>query len=611
MRNYFHQPLNEKRFTQFVQIIGALFFGFLTILSIIFFKERMLAYDSANYCLEIEQVRHFCLPHGRWSSVFSQTVPLLSLNWGCSLEFFLKVYSASFMVINYLIFLICTLFFRNHKAGLVLLLSMSLGFCWMYYYAISELFSGMSFSVLLYATVSHMSIQQSSVKKMIYLVISFGLVYTISYFHQLALFPALFVILYEIISNKRYRQKWVIGLFALVVLWSYLRIKVFSVADYTHGKILSYDTYLSQLNNVFQLEAWKYYVHYITSTVKWLLYLAIGCSLVLIWKKKWLELLLFGVFFLAYPLLIVLTYYKGESGLMIETYLPPLGLFTAMVFVHQFSAFNARKIFLAITCWLLFVSGRNIFLASSIQIERTDYLERLIDYGRNLPNKKYVIDEKNVPVDLVKVPWALPLETVLMSALHPEGGTVSFAIRSEGQDLSGQMKNPEEFIGPSWQPEWYFSNDNLVALPSLEYLSVTSSQDDSDFVAARFNQGNLKIVPIEDKLEVPYHQFGFTSVKIINTSGQRLNSGLSSIDPIVLSYKIYSLSGEQIAQEPRVTPLDVDVYTTYVQAVRVNSPRDAGDYILEIDFTGGGRLWWNCGARMKLHIPGKSIFRWL
>ena len=202
MMKFFQQPLSDKRFAQFVQIIGALFFGFLTILSIIFYKERMLAYDSANYCLEIEQLRHFCLPHGRWSSVFSQSFPLLSLQWGCSLEFFLKVYSASFMVINYIIFLVCTLLFRNSKAGLVLLLSMSLGFCWMYYYAISELFSGMSFSVLLYATISHMLVQSSSTKKMIYLFVSCALVYTISYFHQLALFPALFVILYEIVFNK-------------------------------------------------------------------------------------------------------------------------------------------------------------------------------------------------------------------------------------------------------------------------------------------------------------------------------------------------------------------------------------------------------------------------
>jgi hypothetical protein len=310
-------------------------------------------------------------------------------------------------------------------------------------------------------------------------------------------------------------------------------------------------------------------------------------------------------------MLIALTYYKGESGLMIETYLPPIGLFTAVVFVHHFSKVTARQVFLILTCWLLFVSCRNIFLASSLQTERTNYLERLIDYGRTLPNKKYVIDDKNIPIDLVKVPWALPLETVLMSALNEQQGTVSFAIRAEGQDLTGQMKNPLEFIGPFWQPEWYFENDKLVALPAQEYLSVTSSQDDTDFVPEYYNPDNLKLVPVTEAIEIPYHQHGFAYVKINNTSGKRLNSGLSSVDPIVLCYKIFSLTGEEIIQERQVTPLDVDIYTTYVQAVKVNSPPDAGDYILEIDFTGGGRLCWNCSTRMKLHIPGKSIFRWL
>src|SRR5689334_21683384 len=88
-----------------LQSIGLLFFGTLFTLAFVFYKERMLSYDPAFFSFKIIFERDFDVELGRWGSVVSQVLPLWFLQLGCSLETFLRVYSVSFILIYYLIFL--------------------------------------------------------------------------------------------------------------------------------------------------------------------------------------------------------------------------------------------------------------------------------------------------------------------------------------------------------------------------------------------------------------------------------------------------------------------------------------------------------------------------
>ncbi len=571
----------------------------------------MLAYDSANYSLSIAQYQQFILPHGRWSSVFTQALPLLALKMGCSIQFFLKLYSVNFVLLHYTLFLICTLTFKNNKAGIAMMLAMSLGFRWMFYYAISELLTGMAFCVLLYAVISSFNSSDTLKKKILRSLLALFLIYTISYFHQLALLPALFVLIFAGLEGKRFKDKTLIIIFALSIIWSYIRIKFFSVDDYTHGKILSAEIYREQLFHLFDLPSWGYLTAYLLDFAKWMFYLAVVCIAIMAYKRKWLMLLFFVSYSLAYSILVVLTYYKGESGLMIETYLPPLGLYTAFIFILLFSEKEKPKLMLGITLWLLFVSCRNIYVSSEIQLRRTNYIERIIAYGTTLPNKKYILNEKNLPIDFLVVPWALPFETLLYSSLESKDSSVTFAFCSPVNQYGSLAKKTNGIIGPHWAPEWGFHNNEHFYLPATEYLNVNSSQADSAFQPSNYNPSNLKLIPLDKNVTVPYHGSAYAFVRIINTSGKKIHSIPDSAEPVFISYKIYDLQGNIVEQELLRTPLDVDIYTEYVQGVKINSPKDKGDYLLEIDMIRGENNWWHCQARTKLHIPGKSIFRWM
>lgn len=605
------KELTSRQLQWIIQVMGFLFYAFLFFLAWYFYKERMIAYDSANYSLRMEQTGTFFLPHARWGSVFTQAIPLLALKSGCSLAFFLKSYSVSFILLDYLLFLACTLIFKNNKAGIAMLLSMSLGFRWMFYYTISELLTGMAFAILLYAVVASIRPADSAKRKTGLVLLSLFLIYTISYFHQLALFPALFVLLFELIAAKRYKDRTVILLFVLTVAWSYIRIKVFSVDEYTHGKILSFETYRTQLFRVFELPSWGYLESYLFSFAKWLFALLVFCSICLAWRKHWRLLVFFLSFSAGYALLVVLTYYKGESGLMIETYLPPLGLYTALVFVFLLFRKETEKTMLVISAFLLLMCGHSIYYASHIQLERSNYFERLIAYGRKLPNKKYLLDEKNIPVALVKVPWALPFETLLYSALDSKDSAVTFSFTHPIDRYDSLLERKGMIIGPSWLATWPYRNDAHMSLPDKGYLKVNSPQADSAFHPERYDSSNVQVLPVAAEVEVPYHGAAYAFVKIVNRTGHKIHSIPDSKEPVYLSYRIYDTNGQLLQHEQVKTPLDVDVYTDYTQAVEIHSPPDKGEYLLEIDFVSGDGHWWHCGKRMKLHIPGKNIFEGL
>lgn len=608
---FLRTPFTERQANLTVQLAGLVFFGFLVVLSLVFYKERMLAFDSANYCLEIEQWEHFCLPHGRWSSVFTQFFPLLAVRSGASLKTFLLIYSASFPLLGYLLFLVCTLLFRNNRAGLFMMLAMSLGFRWMYYYAISELLTGMAFAVLLYAVLASLKPDDHLRRKTGLSLLALFLVYTISYFHQLALFSALFVLLFELVAEKRWRDKWLWSIFLVTVIWSYVRIRFFSVQDYTEGKILPAQTYFGQLPHVFELDSWKYFKLYLLVYAKWMLYAGILANVLLLLRRHWLTLLLFNGFSAAYVLLVVLTYYKGESGLMIETYLPPLGLYTALVLLWLLYREGRNKTALLLTGWLLFVSCRSILLSSEIQLRRTGYFARLAEYGRKLPNKKYLLDERNVPVEILRVPWALPFETVLYSSIVSPDSTVTFAYAAPVSRYDSLLSRKDLFIGAGWDIDWAFHNDERLKLPREVYLKVNTSQADTSFDPAVFNAQNLRLSVVSGDAEIPYHESGYVQVRISNSSGRKLHSIPEGSAPVYLSYRILDRQGKEIVHDRIRTTLDVDVYTTYVQAVKVGSPPDAGDYILEIGFISGDGDWWESRCRTPLHVPGKSIWRWL
>src|ERR1700722_11277254 len=126
------------RFKVSIQVMGLLFFGVLFYISWIYFKERMLNFDPSAFCFWMIETKTFYIMLDRWTTAFSQVIPLIALKNHCSLISFLKLYSVSFVIIQYLIFLCITLILRNYRAGILLMFALGLSSRLFFYYSTEE-----------------------------------------------------------------------------------------------------------------------------------------------------------------------------------------------------------------------------------------------------------------------------------------------------------------------------------------------------------------------------------------------------------------------------------------------------------------------------------------
>ncbi len=596
--------MEDKFENRALQWLGFLFFGSLFFLAWHFYRERMLCFDSANYCMYIVNHETY-FAGGRWGAAIAQYLPLLALKNGCTLEYFLRSYSVSFILIQYLVFLICTIILKNKKAGLILMLTLCLGFRWMFYYAVSELFMGMAFCILFYALLSPQNSYSNNLKKWIAVLISLFIVYVISYLHQLALLPVLFVLVFELIKKER-RQDWSLwAVFFVSLIWILIRIFFLSHDEYDQGKILSLNTYCEQLPKIFSFTSWWYFKTYFKDQLSSLCLLGLLCICILWMRRKWLLLVYLLIFTSFYIALVVLSTYKGDSTLVYQHYYPPIGLLVAVTFINLIYDQWAKRMTYFSVAILLVMNIYGIFQAHSIPTERINYLQRLTDYGHHLKSNKFLLDNKNIPTEITSVQWALPYETLLYSSIISPDSTVSFGYYYESNQFDDLMNNENSLIGPIWSPSDYTThnlNHRYFHLPNSGYKKVNSSQANPNFNQSVFNNKNVSLEFMKNYLNASKRERIFVPIKILNSSGSPIFSTPDASHPIFLSYHIYDELGRIIRWDNPRTKLEVNINDNYNQVLFVEAPNRKRTYIIEADFLTEGVRWWGCTARIKLVV---------
>ena len=595
----------EKKYKLIVQLIGLLFFGFLFLLAWYFYKERMLCFDSAFSSFKIIEYKDFQIELGRWCDVFAQVLPLWALKHGCSLITFLHLYSISYIIIYFIIFLVITLGLNNYRAGIALMLTLCLAFRHEFYYTVTELHQGLAWTILLWAIISPEKEYDSKWKKITAVIIASGLVYVISYFHQFTLFAVVFVLVLELVGNKRLRDPYLWAALIIVVAWYSIRIFVFTTSDYEKSKFITANIFIEQFPNIWHLPSTRYFRHFAKDNL-WSLLVVIVACLFLAYRRK--DRLLF-LFLLLYPLcflvFILISYYKGESPIMHENYYTILGLFAATALLFLVYDKLSKKWILILITPLLIINLQGIYDAHAILTKRIQYIDRLTIYGRTFEKKKFLLSMSNYPWQYAWVRWGLPFETLLYSSLQHPDSAVTFYLADNMNDYDSLISKENVFLGPDWANGWFSSNSmnrNYYRLPSTGYEKINSSQGDSTFKESVFTKDNVHIVPLQEIYHSYADSFVVVPINIINESGKKLSAIRKDPNGIFLSYHVYDKSGKQIIWDGARTSLEVDIVDKYTQGLLINLPHKNGEYIIEIDFVTEGVRWWSINSRFKLIV---------
>ncbi len=589
----------------FFQLTGVLFFGTLFLLAWIFFKERMLNYDPAFFSFRIIFEKNYDIELSRWGSVVSQVLPLWFLKAGCSLETFLRVYSVSFILIYYLIFLIITLVLKNARAGIMLMLTLCLAFRHAFYYSTAELYQGLAICILIWALIFPEKEYDSILKKNIAWFLSCVLIFVLSYYHQILVFPLLFIFIYYLIAEKKYFDKYLIGSIVFTVFWFFIRIKFLTSTSYEKDKIPELSVFFNQLGNITHFESYDYFKHFARHFLLPLVILNLICVGTFLFKRKWLLASFYILFNTGFIYLDLLTYRMGESPLMYENYLTILGLFCSVPLSGLLMSIKTEKLFLPVTFVILMINVQGVYSSSYPFTLKENYLKRITEYGRKMPNKKYLIDSRNLPWQYDWVSWALPFETLLYSSLESPDSAVSICASTPVSQYDSISNWKNIFLGPPWAITWFWTSDvdkKYYLLPSGEYKKLTTYQSDSSFQESVFNNQNISIEPLENFIEIDKEKYAVLPLRIKNNSGESIKSIPDCPQNIKLSYHILNEKGEQVIWDGSRTSLETDIDKETTQGLMISSVLPQGKYILEIDFVTEGKRWWNINTRVKLSV---------
>jgi hypothetical protein len=597
--------LISKNYKKSIFLFGFLFFSVLLYISWTFFKERVLAFDPSFFSFLMIDQKDFSIALGRWGSVFSQILPLLALKSHCSLITFLRLFSIAPIINYFIIFLVITLGLKNYRAAVVLMLSLCLAFRHAFYYTTAELYLGIALSVLIWALIAPENGYSSKRNKNIATIATLLLVYVCSYLHQLTLFTIVFVIAAEMLGSKRLKDKQLWLLLGITVVWYLIRIYLLTSSDYEKEKMPSAAVFIEQIPNLRYLPSTIYFKHFAFKQM-WPLFLAFCIGWIYLLKiKNWLYFIFLPVYSIGFLILILITYYKGESPLMYENYYTLFGLFAGLPLVYVlFENFTLSRSII-ISAIFIAVSTIGIYKAHAILTKRVEYLDRLVSYGKTRPGKKFMISTRNFPWQVGWVHWAVPFETALYSALEGPDNARTFFVAEDMNEYNDLINKENIFLGPSWAVTWFGSdklNPDYFHFPSTGYEKLSTEQTDTTFHEQEFNKNNILINPVKDIYYSDPDSFVVVPIKITNLLGKKLCSTAAGEHPTYLSYHVYDQDRKLIRADGKRTPLEVDILNEYVQGLEVILPEKKGDYTIVVDLVTENVRWWEINSKFVLVV---------
>jgi len=594
--------LDDKKTSVFYQVIGFLFFGALFYMAVYFFKERELFVDQSYSDLRLlvsGSLNNVDL--GRCSDIIRMILPWVALKLGLSLSAILIFQSAGIIVFHYLIFLFTTLKLKNNGAGLAIMLASSLAYTDFFYAVAVEVNDSLVLGVLLWAFIHFETPFSFARQKMKATIGALLTVVLMIFFHPLSIFLILFVIGLEATAFKRYRdsQLWIIAVVSVVLF--YLKFEVFFSNTYDQNKIVPIHTIIHELPGIKNWPITLYLqglilLHF--RSLKWLFFICILFTI-----RKGIMFFLFTVLFISLFTVIFLgSFYKGASSLFVyDAYFSIYGFFTAILFVCLFYSPSKKNLLLLITLPLLWIGIKKMYYAHEQFTYRVSYLSRIVNDARKKGDNKCIIDSRCYPSTYADVDWAIPFETLLYSSLPGSDSSVTVFIKEPSFDSICKTDRDQNniFFGAYFYPFQFSSADmpsRYFHLPSTGYKDLTSSQEDTSFHEDVFSNKNVKIIPLEQTVNVRLYDYvTVLNLKIENRSGKVIPAIPRKKDPVQLSYTLYDHNGNKITYRAP-TPFETDILDETPCGLIIYLPFEKGTYFAKPDIITGDKNLWNLSS---------------
>jgi len=473
--NGISRTLSVQQHERMLLLLGHTAFGLLTILSLVYYKERMLHFDSANYAYHLIYFQDFYTGHERYISYLPQLLPLLAARLGAPLPLVLSLYSVSFIGLYYLIYLIIVYGFRNPAGGLLQVLALVLTLRYKFYAPVGEVVISIAFvGLVLGVLTSDWYAREGQRWQKVGWAVFFSSCFIFIHPFGMVSLAAAWLIWLSWTGNWRRGVEYILPLSWLLV-WGGRTIRQGTGTSYESGRLNQLSEAREFFGQLSDYYVWDRFGWYLTAHYTLPLVLFLGVLIYLSVKGKWGTALLALSSWLGIAALVLLlhSYLNGPIYIMLDGYLAHLGVVMAVVFILPFGKNSSWWVGLFFAILVLFSLDR----IRGVHRYYTDreYLLLNIIAGNSTPDESRLLSHMDAfDYDRLWLPWAVGIETHLMSSLQNPQQPQTLYFQNYGQQLDRLLARPDVFLSIQYAPDT-FQVTHFPAqlfLPKGEYKKI-------------------------------------------------------------------------------------------------------------------------------------------
>lgn len=438
-------------------LLGFLAFGSLFVLSIVYFKERIIFLDPVFQLAYMIRDGGFAIQVNRYAAVLTKIFPYLAIKLSLPLYAITLIYSVSFVIYNFLIFIVIAKFIKNQKWALFLLLFNILMISHSFYWPAIELNQGIALMILYFSLLD----KKLKFNKNIILFFIIILVPTVIFAHPLAIIPFVFISFYLYLFEKRYTDLFFLGIGSVIAVISLFINKIFFRNWYDDMNMGRLSNFVKLFPDYFNIKSNADFFDYLIKDYYVSLILLIVIIVWFILRKKYLRLIYIIFFIVSYILLVNITFPEGAVHFFAESKYILLSIFIIMPLVYDIYQEISFKASFYVLILVIMVRIIHISECHTLYSARLDILREVIDKTKNLDNKKLIFRQSDFPMDTMMMTWSSAYEFWLLSAL--ENKEQRSIIIDENPERFDSLLNRNDIFLEEWRvyrysdfPDKYF-----------------------------------------------------------------------------------------------------------------------------------------------------------
>lgn len=453
-------------------ILGHISFMVLFAFALFFYKERVLFSDSAFQFFKIINYEKINIEASRYGAILPQLPLLIAIKFGVSLKYLTVLFSASFVLLYYLVFICCLHWVKNIAAAISVILVLTLCICQSFFHPVTETHQSLVFSVLLYAILQHKEYRHSIVQYLLAVV-----VIAMSFLaHPVALYTNVFIIGYTAFDNKQLKSAKSYLLLILVVGMAFTKVLLTNENSYEgkfFSEILNTPSIILNLPKVYSTQ---FFIGRLSGLYFWVVLLELILIVKFIYSKKFTALIWQLTTFTFFLIITLLTYNKGDSTVLMERAFMPLALFVSIPLLKEIFEYKQYMIFkFALLAIVISLSFNRVYKQGNKFRERTEFNKEMLRKTAQFSNRKIIIESASIQKN-IHVFWSHSFETLILSAISDEIPTQTIYPASNIDELSKYTEGATDvFLGADFWLEWGIKdlNPKYFELPThLPYKAI-------------------------------------------------------------------------------------------------------------------------------------------